>query len=141
MAVCIKNRLSHSSIPNTPYQQLTSRHEDVSKPRIFGSRVCARMPGAEKFPKLDHKNTNGAFRGYTATDNNIHFEDNDTGKVLISTHVLYDEAHLSAPHNYTPLGAHALHCTGYSPDYDEPKKTVLFKILSENAKEPSRSTE
>ena len=115
-AVYVKNRLPHTSIKNTPYERLTGKRPDVSRLRIFGARVCARMPGADKFPKLDHKNTNGIFLGYTATDKNIYFEDDITGRILISKHVLFDEAHLSIPSNSTPLGAQALHRTGYSPE-------------------------
>ena len=55
LSVYVKNRLPHTSINTTPFQALTGQRPDVSKMRIFGSRVCARIPGADKFPKLDHK--------------------------------------------------------------------------------------
>ena len=97
LSVYVKNCLPHKSILTTPFQELTGTKADVSKLRIFGSRVCARIPGADKLPKLDHKNTNGIFLGYTSTDNNIYFEDDNIGRVLISTHVLFDEAHMSVP--------------------------------------------
>ena len=85
---------------------------------MFGSRVCVRIPGAGKIPKLDHKNTNGIFLGFTAPDNNIYFEDNDSGKVLISTSVVFYEAHLVIASNLAPLGSQALQRSGYSPEDD-----------------------
>ena len=75
LAVYLKNRLPHISIKTTLYQELTRSKADVSKLCIFGSKVCARIPGADKFPKLDHKNVNEIFLDFTATDNNIHVED------------------------------------------------------------------
>ena len=80
------------------YERLTGSKPDVSRMRIIGSRVCARMPGADKFPKLDHRNTNGVFLGYTATDKNIYVEDDTSQRVLTIKHVLFGEAHLSVPH-------------------------------------------
>ena len=141
MAVYVKNRLPHKAISCTPYQKLTGKKPNVSKLRVFGSRVFARIPGASKFPKLDYKNTNGIFLGYTATDNNIYFEDDDTQKVLISKHALFDEAHLSVPNSFTPLGSQALQRTGYSPEDDKDEtKPIKFKLLSANATIPTVST-
>ena len=114
LAVHVKNRLTHRSMTSTPYQKLTGRTPDVSKLRIFGSRVCARIPGTDKFPKLDHKNTNGIFLGYTSIDNTIYVEDDHIGRFFISSHLLFDEAHLSAPDINNPLGAHALKSSGYN---------------------------
>ena len=108
---------------------------------MFGSRVCVRIPGADKFPKLDHKNTNGIFLGFTATDNNIYFEDNHTSRVLISTHVFFDEAHMSVPHNLTPLGAQVIKHSGYTKEDDPSAETpVLVKHLTANATTPTKST-
>ena len=141
LSVYVKNRLPHKSIPTTPFQELTGTKADVSKLRIFGSRVCARIPGADKLPKLDHKNTNGIFLGYTSTDNNIYFEDDNTGRVLISTHVLFDEAHMSVPDSLTPIGAQALQRSGYSQTNDASiPKPILVKILSPRATKPTSST-
>ena len=69
-------------------------------------------------PKLDHKNTNEIFLEYTATDDNIYFEDDDIQKVLISTHALFDEAHLSVPSSYAYIGLQVLQRIGYSPEDD-----------------------
>ena len=55
----MNNRIYHRSIEKIPNQELIGLKADVSKQNIFGSRVYARIPGADKFPKLDHKNTHG----------------------------------------------------------------------------------
>ena len=52
LSVYVKNRLPHKSIATTPFQELTGTKADVSKLRIIGSRVCVRIPGADKLPKL-----------------------------------------------------------------------------------------
>jgi len=140
-AVMVKNRLPHSSIPTTPYQELTGLKSNVSKLRVFGSRVFARKPGSDKWAKLDKKNTNGIFLGFTATDNNVYFRDDSSGRILTSTHVLFDEAHMSTPSNSTPLGAHSLQRSGYTQDSELAKDTCLrIQHLSPLAKTPTRST-
>ena len=55
LSIYVKNRLPHRFLPSTPYQMLTGNKLDISKLRVFGSRVCARIPGASKFSKLDQK--------------------------------------------------------------------------------------
>ena len=140
-AVMVKNRLPHCSIPTTPYQELTGLKSDVSKLRVFGSRVFARKPGSDKWAKLDKKNTNGFFLGFTATDNNVYFQDDSSGRILTSTHVLFDEAHMSTPSNSTPLGAHSLQRSGYTQDSEIAKDTCLrIQHLSPHARTPTRST-
>ena len=118
---------------------MTGKIADVSNLRVFGSRVSARIPGADKIPKLDHKNTNGIFLGYTATDKNVYFEDDDTGRVLISTHVLYDEARMSIPSNSSPIGAHALQRAGYYND-NKTQQPLKVQLLSSHATTPTQST-
>ena len=87
------------------FQERTCLREDVSKPQIIGSRVCARIPGANTFPILDHQNTNGIFLGFTASKNNIHFEDDNICSVLTSTHVLFRKTRMSVTDYHIPLGA------------------------------------
>ena len=48
----------------------------------------------------------------------MYFEDNDTQQVLISTHVLFDEAHRSILNSHAPIGSQVLQRTGYSPEDD-----------------------
>ena len=43
-----------------------------------------------------------------ATENNVYFDDDKTGKVSISTHVLFDETPLSVLDTFIPLGVKAL---------------------------------
>ena len=99
------------------------------------------MPGADKFAKLDHKNTNGIFLGYTATDKNIYFEDDATNGVLLSKYVMFDEAHFSVRWTNIPLGAQALQRTSYSNENDtDVTKPVLVKLLSDRATTPTMPT-
>ena len=89
-------------------QKIIERKADVSKLRIFGS--FTHIPGSDKWTKLDKKNTNGIFIGIIATNNNISFEDDNSGCILI--HVLFDEAQMTAPNNCTPLSTQILQRAG-----------------------------
>ena len=114
---------------------------NLSRLRIFGSRVCACIPRSDEFPKLDHKNSNGIFLGYASTDKNIYFKDDTLCQVRISRHTLFDEAHLSVPSTYTPICAQLLQRTGYGPEDDHDKiKRVLIKLLINHATTPTIST-
>ena len=95
---------------------LTGTQSNLSKLRVFESRVCACIPGASRFPKLDQKNAKRIFLGFAATDNNIYFEHDNSGQILISTHVIIDEAHLNVPSSHTSLGAQSLQSSGYNPE-------------------------
>ena len=83
-AVYIRNRLPHSSIKMSPYQALTGLKPDLSNLRIFGSRVFVKKPGKRKY-KLDHHTAKGVFLGFTATQKNIRYIDEDTGTIKIGT--------------------------------------------------------
>ena len=111
-AVYIKNRLYHSALATTPFQAFTGRRPNLSKLRIFGSRVYARKTG-NRPAKLDHHTTKGIFLTYTATDNNVYYIEHDSGQVRIGQHVIFDEAHMTTPAGYAPLAAEALQRLGY----------------------------
>ena len=111
-AVYIKNRLYHLALGTTPFQAFTGRRPNLSKLRIFGSRVYARKTGAQP-AKLDHHTTEGIFLTYTATDNNVYYIDHESGQVCIGQHVIFDEAHMTTPAGYAPLAAQALQQLGY----------------------------
>ena len=99
-------------MPSISFQELTWQTADIRNLLIFCSRVLTIILGTDKLPKLDHKNTNSILFGYTVTDKYLYFEDDESGRVLISTHILYNEVHMSVTHKYTPLGAHLLQHTG-----------------------------
>lgn len=65
----ILNRLPTSALPpdTTPFHLWMNKPPDLSHLRIFGSRVIARKPNAEKLPKTAARGELGRFVGY-ATD-------------------------------------------------------------------------
>jgi deoxyuridine 5'-triphosphate nucleotidohydrolase len=148
-AVYIKNRLPHSSIKTTPHEAFTGIKPDLSRLRIFGSRVYARMPGMRK-AKLDSNTYKGYFLGYTATDKNVYYIDSDSGKIKIGTHVIFDEAHMSEPASKVPLAAQTLQRLGYSAreHYDDEhwnskalQPDLLIQQLTTTSTVPTRATE
>ena len=148
MAVYIKNRLPHSALSTTPFQAFTGRRPDLSRLRIFGSRVYARKSG-ERAAKLDNHTAEGIFLGFTATDANVYFIDDETGTIKTGQHVIFDEAHMTVPAGHAPLAAQALQRLGYYVKetwVDEEKKaemaqqqknTMQFCPLTETAKIPT----
>ena len=74
MAVYIKNRLQFKSLQLTPFQSFTGKKPDLSRLRIFGSRVRTRRPGRRP-AKLDTHSDNGIFLSFGATDANAYFID------------------------------------------------------------------
>ncbi len=110
-AVWIKNRLPHASLNCSPYESITGQQPDLSRTRIFGSRVFAR--DTKKTMKLDTAVSNGRFLGYAGTSKNIHFIDSKN-RLRTGHHVIFDEAHMTAPHMAAPLAAQALQQLGYT---------------------------
>ncbi len=90
-AVYLKNHLSHRITQTTPYQAYTGVKPNIEKLRVFGCPVVARLPG--KHPaKLDIHAVMGIFLGYTATENNIYYQDAVTKKIKIATNIAFDES-------------------------------------------------
>jgi hypothetical protein len=88
-AVYIRNRLPHHTIGITPYESLTGLKPDLSGLRIFGSRLYARKPG-KRSAKLDSNTYKGYFLGFNATDKNVLYIDEDSGRIKSGTHVIFD---------------------------------------------------
>ena len=110
-AVYIKNRLPHTAIMMTPFKFLTGIKPDLHNFKIFGSKVYSKKPGKQPF-KLDHHTASGYFLGYTTTDKNIIYIDEQSGKVETATHVIFDEAHMSNRSGSAPLAAQTLQRLG-----------------------------
>ena len=85
---------------------------NLSRVRIFGSRVVARQPGRRP-TKLDLHCDTGVFVGYGAADANANFIDDSSCTVKLGTHIIFDEAHISVPASKAPLAAEALQRLGY----------------------------
>ena len=149
-AVYVKNRLYHSKLRMTPFQAFTGRRPDLSRLRIFGSRIYARDTGQRK-AKLDHHTTEGIFVGFTATDRNVYYIDDATGSVRTGQHIIFDEAHMTVPARYAPLAAQALQRLGYHAneswvqdihnEANTPNEKLRVKKMTDTAKLPTRGTE
>ena len=106
-AVFIKNRMPHAAFGHkmTPYERLTGTPPDLSKLRIFGSRVVCRKPG-KRTPKLTKHSYSGIFLRYAKTLKNIVYLDTNTNQIKTSTFARFDEAHFS--YENKPPGAKIL---------------------------------
>ena len=110
--VYIKNCLFHASLNTTPFQAFTGKRPNLSRLRIFGSRVYAKKSG-DRPAKLDQHAAEGIFLCFSATDSNIYFIDDETGKVKIGQHVVFNKAHMTVRAGHAPLAAQALQWLGY----------------------------
>lgn len=90
-AVYLMNRRYHSTIKKTPYEAWWDEKPDLSKLKVFGSRVCVKVTG-KRNAKLDRHDFSGIFIGYTATDDNIRYIDTNSGVTKSSHHAVFDEA-------------------------------------------------
>ena len=106
-AVYIKNRLPHAAFNYkiTPYERLTGTTPDLSKLRVFGSRVVCRKPGKRR-PKISKHSYNGIFLRYAKTMKNIVYLDLKTRQIKTSTFAKFDEEHFS--YESKPPGAKIL---------------------------------
>ena len=151
-AVYIKNRLYHASLNTTPFQAFTGKRPNLSRLRIFGSRVYAKKSG-DRPAKLDQHAAEGTFLCFSATDSNIYFIDDDTGRVKIGQHVVFDEAHMTVPAGHAPLAAQALQRLGYYVNESwvddavkeqgeaQANESLRVKKLTDTAKVPTRGTD
>ena len=147
-AAYIRNRLPHFATGCTPFEGFTGNQPDLSGLRIFGSRVYARKPGKRK-AKLDDNSYKGFFLGFTATDKNCRYIDEDTGRIKIATHLVFDEAHFSQPAHKAPLAAQTLQRLGYYAKEDWIKdehiptlpSTFNIQHLTPTAITPTRGTD
>ena len=90
-SVFLHNRLVHNETRKTPFEGYFGHKPDLSRLKVFGSRVCVKQPG-ERAGKLDHNDFVGIFLGYTATDQNVSYIDLTSGIVKTSHHADFDEA-------------------------------------------------
>ena len=151
-AVFIKNRIFHSKLGTTPFQAFTGKRADLSRVRVFGSRVYARSTGNKK-AKLDYHTNQGIFLSFCATDSNIYYIDDESGTVRTGRHVLFDEAHMTVPAAKAPFAAQALQRLGYyvreswidtsttSERASDLRNTMQVQLLTSTALPPTRATE
>ena len=72
--VYLYKRTVHSAMNRTPYEMEHGVKPNLSKLRVFGSRVLCKMPG-KRSAKLDHHVYKGIFLDYGATDKHIRYID------------------------------------------------------------------
>jgi hypothetical protein len=118
-AVWLHNRRVHRSILKTPFEAWHGIKPDLSRLRVFGSRVCVKRTGKRR-SKLDRHDFTGIFLGYTATDENIRYVDVDTRIVKTSHHAIFDKAWYLQPRR--PPFAQMLYDVGleFVPEQLEP---------------------
>jgi dUTP pyrophosphatase len=154
-SVWIYNRLPHSTIGVSPYTAFSGKLPLAKYLRVFGCRIIVRQP-KEHSAKLDSNTTTGIFLGYTATDKNILYIDDISREIKTATHVIFDEAHLTAPRSKTPPAAAILQQLGFSEaDQDQsdeqdteqtpqtiqtPQGTAKIVLLDPTATIPTRGT-
>ena len=114
-AVYLMNRRVHSTTGITPFEAWWDELPDLSKLRIFGSRVCVKVIGKRR-AKLDRHDFTGIFVGYTATDDNIRYIDVKSGILKTSHHAVFDEAWYLQPQR--PPMAQLLYDMGMEPEDD-----------------------
>ena len=147
-SIYIKNRLPHHSIGMTPYEKFTGKKPNLSRLRIFGSCVYTRKPGKRPY-KLDNNSSQGIFVGYSATDKNIYYIDEKTGRVKSTAHAIFDEAHMSVPASKAPIAAQTLQRLGYHTREDwvddilgnDNNKDLIVQKFNTSATIPSTSTD
>ena len=128
-AAYIKNRLPHHTIKNTPFERFTGQRPNLSNLKIFGSRVYAKKPGKRPY-KLDHHSATGIYLGNTATDKIVNYIDVDSARLKTATHLIFDEAHFTAPGNKAPIAAQTLQRLGYYA-----KEDWIQEVIDDDAKE------
>ena len=149
-AVYLKNRICHSALAyKTPYEAMTGTKPDLSHLRVFGAKVHIKKSGRRN-AKLDSNNTEGTFLTYGGTDKNVYVTDSKTKREKLTTHVIYDEAHMSVPPAKQPPMAVALQKAGYrvpltttkeNPTVDATTIEQLpVKLLSDQATAPTRGS-
>ena len=110
-AMYLHNRRVHITTRMTPYEAWHGHKPDLSRLRVFGSRVSVKKTG-ERSAKLDLHAYHGIFIGYSATDKNIRYIDLDSGIVKTCHHAVFDEAWYTQPRR--PPTAQHLYSIGLS---------------------------
>ena len=114
-SVFLHNRLVHAETRKTPFEGYFGLKPDLSRLKVFGSRVCVKQAG-DRAGKLDRNDFTGIFLGYTATDQNVQYIDLTSGIVKTSHHADFDEVWYLQPTR--PPAAQLLYDLGL--EVDEP---------------------
>jgi dUTP pyrophosphatase len=147
-SVYLKNRLPHSSLKfDTPYERLNGDKPDLSKLKVFGSRVS--IHNGSRKAKLDDIGSVGTFLTYKNTDKIMYVRDRKSGEERTATHAVFDEAYMAERVRSLPPMAVALQQAGYRqiPAKDLtvepiqlPENELKIKLLHDNAVLPKRGS-
>ena len=110
--------------------------------RIFGSLVNVKS-NTKRYMKLDTISSQGLFMTYSGTHKNVYVVDNDGLNERLTTHLTYDEAHMSSSKQNLPPMAVTLQQRGYQPEptiNDSALSTLKIKLLSKTASMPIKAT-
>ena len=152
-AVYLKNRLPHTSLQFvTPYEKMNNKKPDLSRLKIFGSKVQIKDSNSKRRKKMDPISTSGRFMTYKGTDKIAYVLNRNGKQEKASTHLAFDEACMSDPTNSQPPMAQALQQAGYRKepykevhagdaevDLDE-TYNMKFQTLSDKATIPERGS-
>jgi len=125
----LKNCLPHTAINTTPYQAYTGKRPATTHLKIFGCPVIIKNPG--RCPtKLDMNTNSGRFLGYTTTDKNVYYLDNQTCHLKLATHCIFNEAGRALPPaDHTPV-IKALQQAGWPSTQQEPEPPQTEKTTT-----------
>ena len=91
MTACyVQNRLPTRATDKTPYEMWNGEKPDLKHIRVFGSKAYAHVP-TEKRTKWDSHSVDGVLVGYGDSSNGYRILVPNTGKVIISRSVIFDE--------------------------------------------------
>ena len=143
-SVYLKNRWPHSSLHwKTPYEMLHKTKPDLTHLRVFGALVNTKST-AKRYMKLDPMTKQGLFMTYSGTDKNVYVVDLDGTNERLSTHLMYDEAHMSSTNSTLPPMAITLQQRGFyqSLTNQTPIQPTSLKVClnNSNARIPTKAT-
>ena len=113
----------------TPHEAHTGIKPDLSKLRVFGSRILCKVPG-KRTSKLDHHIYKGIFIGYGAMDKHIRYIDSVTSREKTATHAIFDEAHYTSPTR--PPGPQLLYSLGMPREIKEDNQKSDLTIYQQH---------
>lgn len=123
--VYLHNRKVHTVTKKTPFEAWWGKKPDLSRLKLFGSRVCVKRTGKRR-AKLDRHDFSGIFLGYTSTDQNIVYIDLNSGIVKTCHHAVFDEAWYLQPSR--PPAAQLLYDLGLSNEHELVTAPILSPI-------------
>lgn len=92
--VYLKNRLTHAASKATQYENYTGMKPYLSHLRIFWNFFTSKNP-SDRNNRSARNVSHGIFLGYTATDRNIIFRDENSNQIRRAQHVVFDKIHYS----------------------------------------------